>query len=95
MENPGPTSTITKTPRWRFPCGVCEKLVKLNQKGICCDSCDRLFHTRCCGVGEHMYNILSVSPVRGFVAIVVSQIFPTRSSILVWKLSNLKTHSRC
>ena len=34
-------------------------------------------------------------PVRGFVAIVVSQNFPTRSSILVWKLSNLKTDSRC
>ena len=61
MENPGPTSTITKTPRLKFPCGVCEKPVKINQKGICCDSCDRWFHTRCCGVGDHMYNILSVS----------------------------------
>ena len=63
MENPGPTSTIAKTPRWKFPCGICEKPVKINQKGICCDTCDRWFHTRCCGIGDHMYNILSVSSI--------------------------------
>ena len=61
MENPGPSPTVTKTSRWKFPCGSCSKPVKANQKGICCDSCDRWYHTRCCGVGDHIYNILSVS----------------------------------
>lgn len=61
MENPGPTSTIAKKPPWKFPYGVCKKPIKINQKGICCDSCDRWFHTRCCGVGDHMFNILLFS----------------------------------
>ena len=30
--NPGPT--------WKYPCGVCKKPVKSNQRGIQCDSCD-------------------------------------------------------
>ena len=37
--NPGPGP--------KFPCGVCSRAVKLNQKGIQCDACDVWFHTKC------------------------------------------------
>lgn len=45
----------------KFPCGICSKPVKINQRGICCDSCDRWYHTRCCLIGDHMYDILANS----------------------------------
>ena len=32
-------------PQWKFPCGVCHKPVKSNQKGIQCDYCDRWYHS--------------------------------------------------
>ena len=49
------------TPRWKYPCGICAKPVKRNQKGICCDFCNRWFHTCCCAVDDHTYDILSIS----------------------------------
>ena len=36
--NPGP---------WKYPCGLCMKPVKKNQKGIACDICDSWYHIRC------------------------------------------------
>ena len=35
--------------------------IKRNQKGICCDFCNRMFHTCCCAVDGHTYDILSIS----------------------------------
>ena len=37
--NPGPT--------YKFPCGVCEKPCKSNQRAVACDSCDTWFHSKC------------------------------------------------
>ena len=48
-------------PNWRYPCGVCNKPVKRNQKGIQCDHCDLWYHTKCCSVGDEMYHILANS----------------------------------
>ena len=50
--NPGPA---------KFPCGICSKPVKINQRGTCCDLCDRWYHTRCCLICDHMYDILANS----------------------------------
>ena len=36
--NPGPL---------RYPCGICTKSVRCNQRGILCDSCDKWFHASC------------------------------------------------
>ncbi len=39
---PGPNR-----PKYKFPCGDCQKPVKSNQKGIQCDVCDLWYHTKC------------------------------------------------
>ena len=42
--NPGPdqaTSTSRKNPGWKFPCDVCTNPVRINQKGILCDGCNK------------------------------------------------------
>ena len=36
--NPGPV---------KFPCGICKRPVKVNQRAVCCDSCDLWYHTNC------------------------------------------------
>ncbi len=49
---PGPR----KAPVYKYPCGKCQKPVKSNQKGICCDVCDFWFHTRCINMSDNIYN---------------------------------------
>lgn len=34
-------------PKYHYPCGARSKPVKVNQKGVQCDSCDAWFHTKC------------------------------------------------
>ncbi len=34
-------------PNYKFPCGVCHKPVKVNQKGILCDLCNLWHHIKC------------------------------------------------
>ena len=46
--NPGPRPII-------FPCVICEKAVRWNTRGVCCDSCDRWYHQRCMGMAEEVY----------------------------------------
>ena len=48
--NPGPV---------QYPCTVCEKPVKRNQRGIMCDGCSQWTHTRCGGVEEAEYLLLT------------------------------------
>ena len=48
--NPGPV---------QYPCTVCEKPVKRNQRGIMCDSCSQWTHARCGGVEEAEYVLLT------------------------------------
>ena len=48
--NPGPI---------RFPCGKCNRAVRSNQRGICCDQCDRWFHIRCSNISNDDYTLLS------------------------------------
>ena len=47
-------------PQWKFPCGVCHKPVKSNQKGIQCDYCDRWYHSKCC-MNDLIYDALANS----------------------------------
>ena len=48
--NPGPI---------RFPCTVCQKPVRTNQRGVCCDACDLWTHASCARVGNEEYAKLS------------------------------------
>lgn len=48
--NPGPT---------KFPCGICSKAVRKNQRGILCDECQYWFHVKCIDLPVAEYNILS------------------------------------
>ena len=47
--------SLNPSPRWKYPCMVCSKPVKINQKGICCDSCDDWFHTKCLNMDDRTY----------------------------------------
>ena len=47
--------------KWKFPCGICTKPVKTNQKGIHCDECNSWFHSKCCDISPAMYNFLAYS----------------------------------
>ncbi len=49
---PGPR----KAPVYKYPCGKCQKPVKSNQKGICCDVCDFWFHIKCINMSNNIYN---------------------------------------
>ena len=40
-------------------CGSCGKLVQDNENGIECESCKRWFHTKCEGMKEDLYKVLS------------------------------------
>ena len=51
--NPGP---------YKHPCGNCRKPVRSNQRGICCDECDKWFHMQCGGLTPTEYARLSNSP---------------------------------
>ena len=44
--NPGP---------FRYPCSVCSRPVRSNQRGIQCDGCCRWTHAVCAGVSEDMW----------------------------------------
>ena len=48
-------------PQWKYPCGTCCRPVKVNQRRIQCDSCDRWYHTKCCLLDDKIYNILAGS----------------------------------
>ena len=54
--NPGPATT-----RWKYPCGVCSKPVRCNQKGIQCDVCTSWLHARCIGLSNSDYCLLQRS----------------------------------
>lgn len=54
--------------KWKFPCGICTKPAKNNQKGIQCDECSIWFHvnSKCCNISAELYNILANSSCTWF-----------------------------
>ena len=74
--NPGPV---------KFPCTMCSKPVKRNQRGIMCDSCDFWTHASCCDIGPDEYQQLSTCETSGWIcpACLSSELpFATCSSVL-------------
>ena len=47
--NPGPA---------RFPCTVCARPVRVNQRGIQCDGCDKWTHASCSNMSRDLYTQL-------------------------------------
>ena len=50
-QNPGPGT--------KYPCGICKKAVRSNQRGVACDRCDLWFHTKCMGMNTLIYKGLT------------------------------------
>ena len=63
--NPGPV---------QYPCTVCEKPVKGNQRGIMCDGCSQWTHARCGSVGVAEYLLLTADKK-------ISMVLPTLYTI--------------
>ena len=50
-----------KLPTWKYPCAVCLKPVRSNQKGILCDGCCKWHHIKCVNIDHKLYRELSSS----------------------------------
>ncbi|PIK46418.1 hypothetical protein BSL78_16704 [Apostichopus japonicus] len=46
-------------PNYKFPCGLCSKPVRINQRGIQCDNCNIWYHIKCTDVSVATYDRLS------------------------------------
>ena len=46
-------------PQHKYPCGVCSKAVKCNQKRIQCDTCEVWYRTHCCAMNDQIYDSLT------------------------------------
>ena len=67
--NPGPDRIVSdngKKPVWKFPCAVCDKPVRCNQKGILCNGCDSWHHIKCIDMDVETYVALSYSQDQWF-----------------------------
>ena len=49
-------------PNYKYPCGICSKPVKCNQKGISCETCDTWYHAKCSNIPDTEYLALSNNP---------------------------------
>lgn len=52
--NPGPP---------KYPCGCCQKAVRWNQRGVCCDNCDLWYHKQCLSMDSTRFEHLNSSNV--------------------------------
>ena len=53
QSNPGPTQ---KRAGPKYPCGMCNKNVNINQKAMECESCTVWYHNKCTGMSNNLYN---------------------------------------
>ena len=53
--------SLNPGPAWKYPCGICSKSVKSNQRGIQCDSCDIWHHAKCMDISIPSYESLANS----------------------------------
>ena len=53
--------SLNPGPRCQYPCGVCSKAVKSNQRGVQCDYCDVWYHAKCMGMNTKIYEALAYS----------------------------------
>ena len=52
---------VRKAPTWKYPCAVCSKPLRSNQKGILCDGCCKWHHIKCINMDHRLYSELSSS----------------------------------
>ena len=76
--NPGP-----RTPK--FPCQLCGKAVRWNQKAIACDHCSTWLHTACINMPSQEYE--RGVPSHGFVKSVTNQTTRPVYSCPLWQRS--------
>lgn len=46
----------------RFPCGICDKNVNLNQNAVFCDQCEKWIHIKCNNTSNSEYETLQKEP---------------------------------
>ena len=56
--NPGP---VLRQAQWKYPCGVCSRAMRSNQKGIFCEVCLQWLHTKSINLSNADYDRLSSS----------------------------------
>ena len=59
-------------------CVVCNKPVKVNQRAVRCDYCDRWHHARCCEINNAVYDALANSSCISRTSLVLFLIPPAR-----------------
>ena len=69
--NPGPI---------KYPCTVCNRPVKRNQRGIQCDSCDLWTHANCCSMSVDEYKQLGDSDTNWICPTCLSSELPYANS---------------
>ncbi|XP_048575802.1 uncharacterized protein LOC125557331 [Nematostella vectensis] len=53
--------SLNPGPAWKYPCGLCKKPVKSNQRGLQCDSCNIWNHAKCMDISIPSYESLANS----------------------------------
>ena len=59
-------SGSTSKSKFKFPCKVCDRPVKSNQKGTLCEECCFWHHIKCIGMNHNIYSSLASSNVPWF-----------------------------
>ena len=54
--NPGPYKP-------KFPCAICKKAARWDQRATCCNHCNNWYHVDCMGMSTFAYNALQISQV--------------------------------
>ena len=91
--NPGPYKP-------KFPCNICGKAARWNQRATCCDSCDTWYHVECMGMNTINYEALQGSEVSWICAHCgipnfASSLFSNTSLELSNSFSSLETFQVC
>ena len=60
-ENDFLINSLNPGPRCKYPCGVCSKAVKCDQRGVQCDYCDIWYHVDCMQMKTKIYEALANS----------------------------------
>ena len=79
--------SLNPGPGIKHPCAVCGKPVKVNQRAVQCDYCDRWHHARCCEINNAVYDTLTNSSCVWICLGSISAVSRVRSLILPENLS--------
>ena len=77
-----------------YPCGASDENVGLEDRGICCDTCNIWYHVDYWGISTTMYSSLNKSSGKGIVWECIKHGMPNFSTTLFDTLNSLDTQNR-